>query len=85
MEAIGSSDALLRWGDGSSGAEDFQLSFVTALTSLLRCHAPMAVGPSGDEGSAAAPLTCSLYESPVLSPMVIIGIVGLSGGTVISN
>ena len=38
MEAIRSSDALLWWGIGSSGAKDFQLSFLAALTSLLSCH-----------------------------------------------
>ena len=59
-------------GIGPSGAEDFQLSFPTVLTLLLQCLAPMAVGPSGDEDSSPAPLTCSLCESPMLSPMVII-------------
>jgi len=46
----------------------------------------MAIGLSGAEDSAAAPLmTLSLCKASMLSPMAIIGGLGLSGGTEFFN
>ena len=75
----------------SDGASDFPvpkrflISFPEMLTSLLQRLPPMGIGLSGDEGSAATPLTCSLCESPVLSPIPNIGGIGTSSGMEIST
>ena len=51
------------------------------LTALLRHCASMATGTSGAEGTAAAPLTCSLCDVPMLSPMLDVEGIETSGGT----
>jgi len=56
-------------------------SSAEVLTSLLRRNAPVPVGSSGAEGFASARLTSSLHDPPVLTPTLLLGIVGSSGAT----
>ena len=63
---------------GSSGAEGI---FGWVLTSLLRRNAPVPVGSSDAEGFDSARLTSSLHDPSVLTPTLLLGIVGSSGAT----
>ena len=56
-------------------------SSAEVLTSLLRRNAPVPVGSSDAEGFASARLTLSLHDPSVLTPTLLLGIVGSSGAT----